>query len=65
MVRIFEYAFECFESHSKCSSLHFNALNPFRMVRSCIQILWIWFEWFEFAFECFESFWMLWIFSNG
>jgi len=33
-----------------------NASNPFRMVRICIRMLRIPFEWFEFAFECFESF---------
>ena len=41
----FEFAFKC---HSNDSSLHLNALKPFRM-------LGIRFEWLEFAFQCFKS----------
>ena len=57
-----EFAFECFEP---LSNLHLNpsnpfrtfriynsnGSNPFRMVRVCIRMLRIPFEWFEFAFE--------------
>ena len=46
----FEYAFKCFQSRSKCSNLHLNTSNPFRMVRICIRMLRIG---LEFAFECF------------
>ena len=60
----FEFAFECFEyicirmhsneSLSNGSNLHLNASKPFRMVRICIWMLRIPFEWLEFAFECFH-----------
>ena len=52
MLRIW---FECFESLSNGSNLHMNALNLFEMVRICILMLRIHFEWLEFAFESFES----------
>ena len=50
-----EFVFRRFESLSNVSNLHSNALNVFRMVRICIQMIQITFELFEFAFECFES----------
>ena len=60
-----EFAFECFESLSNGSNFHSNASNPFkngsnlhsndsnpyRMVRICIRMLRIPFEWLEFAFD--------------
>ena len=63
----FEFAFECFESLSKgskldlkaynCLNLESKALSPFRMIKICIRMLRIPFEWLEFAFECLESLW--------
>ena len=54
----FEFAIECFESHSSGSNLHSNTLNPLRMVRICIPMLQIPLEWFEFAFEGFKILWI-------
>ena len=66
----FECAFGCFESRScgsnllsKCmleslshgSNFNSSALNPDQMLRICIRMPRIPFEWFEFAFNCFES----------
>ena len=47
--------FECFESLSNDSNLHWNGSNPFEMVQMWFRKLRIRFEWFEFAFENFES----------
>ena len=49
-----EFEFERFKSLSNGSNLHFNASNPFRMVRISIRMLPVPFEWFGFAVEWFE-----------
>ena len=49
-----EFAFKCFESRSKGSNLHWNASNPFRMVKICIWVFQVLFEWFQFVFEWLE-----------
>ena len=64
---VIEFVFQCVELGSNGSNLHWNALNPFRMVRIhirmrrisfegfefiCIGMLLIRFEWLEL--ECFE-----------
>ena len=64
----FKFAFERFESLLNGLNLHSNASNAFRMprmhfecfesiriVRTCIRMLRLLFEWFKFAVECFES----------
>ena len=48
MVKI---AFKSLKFGLNGSNLHLNALNPLRLVRICIQMLRVWFEWFEFEFE--------------
>ena len=47
-IRTIRMGFEAFE----CK---FDAMNPFRIVRICIWMLRIPFEWLEFAFQRFES----------
>ena len=56
----FEFAFEWFKSLSKNSILHWNDFNFVRMVKICIRILRIAFEWFEYL-NASNPFWMVWI----
>ena len=57
----FEFALEWFKSLSNGSNLHSNGSNPLQVVRICIRMLQITFEWFEFGFECFKSRVRIWI----
>ena len=49
-IRMLRISFERFILHS-------NASNLVGIVRICIRMLQIWFEWFEFAFEWLEFGW--------